>query len=138
MHFSICYVSSVNSLSNNQLEVLFDQTTKSNLKNHVSGVLLCNSGNFFQYMEGKETIIKTLYYDKIKKDTRHKNPIVLFEKEIDHLYFEGYESGFSSVLGKEKIAKLSAYIKLLKHLDTKEVEAVTSTITSFLGKSIDK
>lgn len=134
MYFAICYVSNINNKSDCDLGALFEQSTNANQKNNISGILMYNAGNFLQYIEGSKEAIIALYYDKISKDNRHKSPLVLFEKEITHLYFNGYESGFSSVLGKEKADKLNTYLTLLNHLESKEIKSITHTITAFLGK----
>ena len=138
MYYAICYVSSANDLFNFEIKELLSSTASKNLENNISGVLLHNAGNFLQYMEGTKEEVIELYYARILKDTRHKDPIVLIEKEIDNLYFDGYETGFTSILEKNDSAKFRSYIELLKHLDSKDVRAVTSTIETFLGKSSDK
>ncbi len=138
MFYAICYVSTSNDLLNFEIRELLSNTATANQKNNISGILVHNSGNFLQYMEGPEKEVKDLYYNKISKDTRHKDPIILMNKAIDNLYFDGYETGFTSILEKNTVTKLRSYVQLLKYLDTNEVQAVTSTIETFLGKSSNK
>lgn len=138
MFYAICYVSTANGLDEFQVQKLLSTTESKNNKQNISGILIHNSGNFLQYIEGSEENVKSLYYEKICKDTRHKNSIVLIEKSIRDLYFIGYEIGFTSILENNTTAKLRSYLHLLEHLDSNEVQALTSTIETFLGKSSNK
>lgn len=138
MYYALCYVSTANNLLNFEIKDLCQQTESDNIKKNISGVLIYNGGNFLQYIEGHEGDIKTLFYQKITNDSRHKNSIVLVEKKIENLYFDGYAAGFSSILNKKNISKLRSYLTLLKHLDSDELKAVTATIETFLGKSSNK
>ncbi len=134
MYYAICYVStSDQSLSKNDLEELFNYTANKNNQSGISGILLHNDGNFLQYFEGEESQIKELYYSKIMQDVRHKNVMTLFESKISNQYFQGYEAGFTSVLQKNNTPKLRAYINLLKHLNSKEIEVLSNTVNSFLS-----
>ena len=134
MYYAICYVSNANNLLNFEIKELMEYSARRNLEKNISGILLNNAGNFFQYMEGEKKAVKELFYKKIKEDTRHKNTIVLIEKEIDHLYFKGYKTGFSAILEEQEKDKLRSYIKLLQELASHEVDAVTKTMEAFLGK----
>lgn len=135
MYYAICYVSTANNLSEDEVKSLLSNTAKKNLTNNISGILIHNSGNFLQYMEGTQAAIQAVFFNKIAQDKRHKGLIVIVDKKTKHLYFNGYETGFTSILKNNNTARLRSYIKLLKQLDSDEVTALTSTIESFLGKS---
>ena len=137
MYYAICYVSNANNLLDFEIRELMEHSAGRNLKRSISGILLNNGGNFFQYMEGDVHVIKELFYKNIKEDSRHKNTIVVLEKEIDHLYFEGYETGFTAILEEQDKVKLRSYLKLLQELASNEVAPVTKTIETFLGKSLN-
>lgn len=136
MYYAICYVSTAHNLMDFEIKELLELTANRNLEANVSGILLHNTGNFFQYMEGEKDVIKDLFYSKIKEDKRHKNVIVVIEKEIEHLYFNGYQSGFTAVIEDQHKEKLRSYLKLLQELASKEVDAVTKTMETFLGKPL--
>ena len=136
MLYSICYVSNSSQyLSLEELKELFDFCTLRNIENNISGILLHNSGNFLQYIEGEESKIKELYHFRIKEDIRHKNIITVFEKKIDVLYFTGYKAGFTSVIEENQTQSLRSYLNLLNYLDSREIEALTKTVNSFLSAS---
>jgi hypothetical protein len=133
MLYSICYVStSKKDLNSIELRQLFEFCAAKNITKNISGILLHNSGNFLQYFEGDERKIKELFYLKIKKDSRHKNIITLFEKEIHDPYFTGYKAGFTSVIEENQTASLRSYLNLLKYLDSAEMEALSKTVNSFI------
>jgi hypothetical protein len=119
-------------LTNDDLLRLFYETEKNNNQNSISGILLHNTGNFLQYFEGGEEQIKELYYSHIVLDHRHHDAIILFESKIKNQYFEGYQAGFSSILQKNSIQKLRAYLNLLKYVDSKEMDVLSKTVNSFL------
>lgn len=132
MLYGICYVStSSNFLTEEELKQLFEFCAIKNITQGISGILLHNSGNFLQYFEGDKEEIKNLYHSKIKKDSRHKNIITLFEKDINAQYFTGYEAGFTSIIEKNQIKNLKSYLQLLKYLDSSEMKMLSSTINSF-------
>ncbi|WP_299677324.1 BLUF domain-containing protein [uncultured Dokdonia sp.] len=134
MLYSICYVSTLSKqLEDTELKKLFDFCSTKNIDRGISGVLLHNSGNFLQYFEGDELQIKELYYSKIKKDTRHKNIITLFEKKIEVQYFTGYKAGFTSIISENQTRSLRSYLNLLNYLDSSEIEALSKTVNSFLS-----
>jgi hypothetical protein len=57
-----------------------------NAKNNIVGVLYFGDGCFFQCLEGEETAVDLLY-EKIRKDSRHKELKILTRKSIDSLSF---------------------------------------------------
>lgn len=138
MFYAISYVSTANDLQKFEIDLLLSNTAIMNKQLNISGLLIYNSGNFFQYMEGRKEDIEHIYLEKISKDIRHRDIILLMQKDISERYFDGYETGFTAALQKNAISKLRSYIQLLKYLDTKEVQTVTSTIETFLGKSSNK
>ena len=134
MLYSICYVSSITDILEDLIiKDLFSDFVYKNIQNNISGILLYNAGNFLQYLEGNEQEIKALYYNKICNDYRHKNPIVILEKKIDKLYFSGFEAGYTSIIEQNQVKNLKSYLKLLKYLDSTEMEVLSKTVNSFLS-----
>lgn len=138
MPYAITYVSTAKDLDESEITELLNSSSANNKALNISGLLIYNEGNFFQYMEGEKEDILDLYENKILKDKRHDSIFLLMKKEIDALYFEGYETGFTPVLMDDNAAGLRQYLKLLKYLDSDEINAVTKTIDAFLGKSSNK
>ncbi len=108
--YTICYVSNTHSeLRDTALEALFSETTKNNTSNNITGILLYESGNFLQVLEGDEEILKNLF-DKIKADSRHRNIFVILSKTSERKIFKNYASGFSIVKSKQDLLNIKAYL----------------------------
>jgi hypothetical protein len=50
-----------------------------NRKKGISGFLVFENRQFMQLLEGEESVVKALYYEKIAKDNRHQDVTVLKE-----------------------------------------------------------
>lgn len=55
---------------------------KNNVKNHLTGILVYDGENFFQYIEGEKTKVLTLL-EKLKLDPRHSNFSILFKDRLN-------------------------------------------------------
>ena len=58
-----------------------------NGRHQVYGVLYYGNGKFFQCLEGNAEIVNPLFYEKITKDPRHSNVMLLDLTEIDYVKF---------------------------------------------------
>ncbi len=61
----------------NLVEMLIN-AQKYNIDNQISGILIIKDKSIFQLLEGNQEKVTDLY-NKIKKDSRHKTPLVIFE-----------------------------------------------------------
>jgi hypothetical protein len=71
----------------------------SQLNNHqlgVTGILLYNSGNFMQLLEGDEEKVEALY-EKIKKDRRHTGVSLLIKETITKKNFDNWQMGYRNL-----------------------------------------
>lgn len=78
-------------------EVLTNLLQKSRLRNDtlgVTGALVYREENFLQVLEGPEGAVRSLYYDCIQHDTRHKECLVLWEGEARVREFDDWSMGF--------------------------------------------
>jgi hypothetical protein len=73
-----------------------------NEKTGVTGLLLFNSGNFMQLVEGAESTVDTLY-KKIEKDRRHTEVKLLLKEPITHRNFSNWTMGFRDVAKLKQI-----------------------------------
>lgn len=91
MRHAICYVSSKNkNLTHKQIIKLLEFCLENNEINEIKGILLYSEGNFFQILEGEKKIVLNLF-EKIKKDSRHKNIIQITGHDIKKGSFDGYK-----------------------------------------------
>ena len=115
--YTLCYVSNESDEINDEnLLLLYEQTVENNHKEQITGVLLYKDGNFFQVLEGKQKTIKALF-EKIKRDKRHTNLIVLFSKPSSRV-FNHYHTGFSIIHNNEGLESLRNFLVNRKNIST--------------------
>jgi hypothetical protein len=62
--------------SGEEIEKILESCKKNNAPLNITGVLLYSETKFIQLVEGDAKVIAGLY-DKIKKDNRHSNPMMI-------------------------------------------------------------
>ena len=66
-----------------------------NGRHQVYGVLYYGNGKFFQCLEGNAEIVNPLFYEKITKDPRHSNVMLLDLTEIDYVKFSRWSMKYA-------------------------------------------
>ncbi len=134
MRFAISYVSTANSdLNQDEVAEILEQTEIRNNNMGVNGLLIYSGGNFFEVIEGEETKIKDLF-ENIKEDPRHRNIMMVFEKEIDKPLFDDKEANFISKNTKHGQMKVENFLDYIKDLDESTQKAVKN-ILAVMGKN---
>ncbi len=111
MNYTICYTSkSVENLDSTEIKSIFQSTVLKNSDRGITGILLYNSGYFFQVLEGEKEKVKSLFYDLIYPDERHVELFVVMEKFTTEPFFSSYSTEFSVVQTKEEYDHLKKYI----------------------------
>ncbi len=89
--FNIIYVSKYNDAVCNSSEVtrIIEVSQKNNLKNEITGILVFGEDFFLQLLEGDQTHINSLY-DKIRKDPRHFDAVLLEDQKIEKRLFPNW------------------------------------------------
>lgn len=134
---SLIYVStSVKIMKDNELLDILKVSRENNETGNISGMLLYKGGNFMQVLEGPDDAV-TAVFEKIKKDPRHKDVMIISKEQIQVRQFPSWEMafqnldnpavknepGYSQFLQDEFTAKiyrdnpLRAYIMLLSFRD---------------------
>lgn len=113
---SLIYASSATKLmSQQELTELLKVTHKNNPPLKLTGLLLYNQGNFIQALEGpEETVLQV--YQKIQKDPRHHNIILLGKQSIEKRQFPNWAMGFRNLeeLSPEDQAAFSDFMTIDK------------------------
>ncbi|MBN2892870.1 MAG: BLUF domain-containing protein [Bacteroidales bacterium] len=91
MLYQIIYVSKRN-CSEEEITKILDKSRENNQKINVTGLLLYTKDTFIQCIEGEKDEVNTLY-DKIRKDERHSNPILISYKPIKNRDFPSWNMG---------------------------------------------
>ena len=78
--YQIIYQSTASdNLTQEDVDGIVIWSKKNNTAKGISGFLIYEKGRFMQLLEGDEKLVKDLYYNKIAKDTRHKDSKVVKE-----------------------------------------------------------
>ena len=95
----LCYASSTVSEEDEIRQDLMDILTEAidfNGRHQVHGVLYYGHGKFFQCLEGDSDIVNQLFYEKITKDPRHSNVVLLDLADIDYVKFSRWNMKYAS------------------------------------------
>lgn len=79
--------------SEDDLDALLSQARRCNSQLDVSGVLLYREASFFQVLEGEASTVKSLY-NKIGRDKRHDNVLLLANRQIEQRDFGEWSMGY--------------------------------------------
>lgn len=79
---------------------LLDRAREQNAAAGITGLLLHKERNFVQVLEGPRAAVTALY-DRICRDPRHRNPIVLDEGEFPGRQFGEWSMGFRDIAAPE-------------------------------------
>lgn len=94
---SLIYVSSsVQEMNPEELLDILKVSRENNVASDVTGLLLYKGGNFMQVLEGTDTVVMDLY-EKIKKDTRHKDVSLISTEQIQKRQFPAWEMAFTNL-----------------------------------------
>jgi len=76
-----------------ELTALLFKARENNRRLGVSGLLIHDAGSFFQFLEGDEKVVETLF-ERIGRDTRHGRVHVLDRGSVERVSFDGWSMGF--------------------------------------------
>lgn len=134
MRYAICYVSTANQdLSSSEIVEILQQTESRNNKHGINGLLVFSDGTFFEVIEGEKMMIKELF-ETIREDGRHKNLIVIFEKDIPKKLFDDKDSTFISENMLYRKMDEDHFLEYIKDLDESTKKVVKNMLIS-IGKT---
>jgi len=99
-HCIYCSSAADENLSKEALDEILEQSRANNAKAEITGMLLFESGAFFQVLEGDGEQIEALY-QKIRKDSRHENVTKLIFEPIEERSFGEWSMGYPRLTKKE-------------------------------------
>jgi hypothetical protein len=130
--YRIIYLSSaVKYLSDEEIGMLLKQSRNRNRENNISGVLLYIEGDFLQVIEGEKEAIENIF-ENIKKDSRHKGIICVFNQKVEKREFPDWSMGFYKS-NYENLRKICGF----ENLNKKELFTINDkTVSIFLSTFI--
>lgn len=100
VHCIYCSVVEDEDFTAEQLEAILEQSRSKNAWADITGILLYESGTFFQVLEGERDAIERVFV-KIAKDSRHQNVKKLILEPIEERQFGEWSMGYPKVTKKE-------------------------------------
>ena len=94
------------------LDDILAVSRKYNAAHGITGVLLHESGQYLQLLEGEREAVRRLYYDKIVPDPRHRDARVTLEHAIDKRSFATWSMGYGRLadLVPDRDLNLDSYL----------------------------
>lgn len=86
--------------SNEEVIAILRKAREKNKQLGVTGILLYESGSFFQIIEGPEITIHSLY-EKISQDKRHSHVTKIIVESIDQRSFSEWTMGYPKITREE-------------------------------------
>lgn len=135
MYF-LLYISSASlSFSQRELEELLIVSQANNALAGITGLLLYSDGNFVQYIEGKESAVKSLY-EKIEQDDRHKSILFMLEGHSEIRYFSRWSMGFAR-MNREEWRQI--YESIARHSEDKHaIKTKEERAIDFIRSFVDQ
>lgn len=128
---TICYVSTSNpTLSEEEIQLLFNQVNEFNHAMGLTGFLTYSFGRFFQVLEGDPKDIFPLYENHIKKDLRHTEIFEVFNRSASQQIFLDYSSKFKVVTKKEELQHIETYLNTYRSDDS--LDKISRLLKPFL------
>lgn len=95
--YRMVYLSrAVRALTRGELEDLMAGARLRNAQNGVTGLLVYDSGNFAQVLEGPREIVEKLFWT-IERDPRHHHAVIINQWPIERRDFAGWAMGYQNI-----------------------------------------
>jgi hypothetical protein len=91
----------VNNFGANDVSAILKSSRKNNATDGLSGMLIFNSDYFIQCLEGGREMVSSAF-QRICRDTRHHDVLLLDYCEVPFRQFNDWEMGYVSMLDLEK------------------------------------
>jgi hypothetical protein len=99
-HCVYCSAATQTPLGSAELESLLAECRLNNSRADVTGILLYQSGSFFQVLEGEPATVEALF-EKISLDKRHHQTKKIIFEPLDARSFAAWTMGFPKITSKE-------------------------------------
>lgn len=127
MIYSLIYISAVTQDFTEQLvHELLEISRKNNKIYGITGLLLLNTYQFLQYLEGDEKNVKQLMKN-ILNDSRHTNVIIIKEEKIKQRLFANWSMGYKNIRNLSK-----NQLKEIKHYDLNNIDHIPELFRYFI------
>ncbi len=130
--YTIVYVSiATDAMSAEDLKTIFKTGRANNEKAGITGMLLHRDGFFLQVIEGEEEQVDALY-DKVIKDSRHTNHLLIYKRPIEKRAFSEHLLSASDV-DAAVFKDVKGFSDFMQQPNREFVEQCTSDIEEYLN-----
>ena len=109
-HCIVYFSSSVDSLDENDLAAILEQSRQNNSKLGITGVMLYVRGSIVQVLEGAKLAVDTLF-ERIQHDNRHKDVMAVLNRPIAQRQFGNWAMGYETLTTRQ-LEELKAVVDL--------------------------
>jgi acylphosphatase len=132
--FQILYLSSARpELTEDELLKILYESQQRNSERGITGLLLHSDGNIIQVIEGEKTAVESLF-EKIERDTRHHQIMVLSRKFVEQRDFPEYKMGFKLATTEQLSQDLPGFSKIVENRELPQatLEGLSKHVSIFL------
>jgi len=129
---SLVYVSvESHPMTSEDITDILTTARKFNGSQEITGMLLYRTGYFIQALEGETDRVNALY-EKIARDPRHRNVLLIYKHLIEKRVFSEWSMGFKNLADVVDVSKLEGYTDFLEKPITPEMIGDGSRAKAFL------
>lgn len=109
----LIYLSDLSPEQEKALPAILETSVRRNGEDGLTGMLLYAGGNIMQVLEGEESAMRRTY-ERISRDPRHRNLIVLSEEVISARDFPDWRMGYKSLSPDvvERVPQFAPFFKI--------------------------
>lgn len=106
--YRLVYTSrSVAEMSADDINLILNSARRRNAAEGITGLLLYHNRMILQVLEGEEGAVRACY-ERIRRDTRHRDVWVRMENEVDTLFFTDWFMGYEQVEALPALGRVAA------------------------------
>lgn len=106
----VYFSSSADSLDENELATILQQSRHNNSKLGITGIILYVRGNIIQVLEGAKQAVDALY-ERIQHDHRHTDIVTVLNRPISQRQFGNWSMGYETMTIRQ-LEELKAIVDL--------------------------
>jgi hypothetical protein len=127
----LIYASDMAGAQESELASIVKSAALHNRENQVTGMLLYSGGNFMQVLEGEPSQVLATY-ERICRDPRHRNILLLLQEPVQQRHFSKWSMGFKR-LSAEHVQKFPRFAPYFQYgFDVKAIQAAPGVALDML------
>lgn len=121
-------------LTESDIKDILSKAHTFNKKNNITGCLLYYKGQFLQLLEGEFTVLLELY-DRIKRDSRHHDFLLMHMKETQYRTYSNWTMAYKS-LEKKDLNKYAAVSQFTELESNEKKSSISKVLFQAIGSEL--